>query len=80
MDEATQQSQAEGIKTYQPHLELQILSPEKPELRLPFYAASMKLSEHAQGMLGDTTEWSVEVEGDDGEKDENDEVGDKIPG
>ena len=50
MDEATQQSQAEGIKTYQPHLELQILSPEKPELRLPFYAASMKLSEHAQGM------------------------------
>ena len=65
MDEATQQSQAEGIKTYQPHLELQILSPEKPELRLPFYAASMRLHEHAPGMLGESTEWLVEVEGDD---------------
>ena len=68
MDEVTQQSQAEGIKTYQPHLELQILSPDKPELRLPFYSASMKLSEHAPGMLGEFTDWSVEVDGDDAGK------------
>lgn len=61
MDEATQQANAEGVTTLQPHLELQIVSSDRPELRLPFYAEKMSLQEHAPGLLGESTEWSVEV-------------------
>ena len=62
MDEATQQSTAEGVKVFQPHLELQILSPDKPEMRLPFYAQSMPLQEHAPGMLAEPTLWCLECD------------------
>ncbi|MGE0492676.1 MAG: FHA domain-containing protein [Vulcanimicrobiota bacterium] len=55
MDEATQQAKAEAVKTVAPHLELQILSLDRPELRLPFFARALPLGEHAPALVG----WTV---------------------
>ncbi|MCA9794013.1 MAG: FHA domain-containing protein [Candidatus Eremiobacteraeota bacterium] len=60
MDEATQQARAEAVKTVAPHLELQVLSVDRPELRLPFYSHLMPLGEHAPALAGWTLVYEQE--------------------